>query len=201
MNIFSKTSTKSSKIFMSTMAKSINQNHFTLDTFILGKDETLKPKFTKIFDVNYAVHVYYLRIQHPELNLENNTIIIYLPIQYKNNNNQTLLNIILEKMYTKIAENEIENMMEKARHILGFAPENYEIKKISSSLATCNKDTQTITFSPNIVMYAKNIIEYIVFHEFCHLKYKTHSQKFYKILAEYFPNYQKLDKQLCNLKY
>ena len=36
-------------------------------------------------------------------------------------------------MYTKIAENEIENIMEKARHTFGFAPEDYEIKKIEKN--------------------------------------------------------------------
>jgi len=104
-------------------------------------------------------------------------------------------------MYTKIAENEIENIMEKARHIFGFAPEDYEIKKIASTLASCDKDTQSILVNPYIVMYSKEIVEYVVFHQFCHLKYKTHSKKFYDMLKQYVPNYETLARQLPNLKY
>ena len=47
-------------------------------------------------------------------------------------------------------ENEIENIMEKARHKLGFTPEDYEIKKIPGYLATFNKELQSITVNPFI---------------------------------------------------
>lgn len=177
------------------------KQEFTNDKFILGKDETLLPKFTRIFGTNYSVNIYYLKIQKPELNLEKNCINIYLPMIYRKNNNQELLNIILLKMYTKITENEIENIMEKARHIFGFAPEDYEIKRLNNALANCNKELQSIAISPYISMYSKEVIEYVVFHEFCHLKYKTHSTKFYEMLKKYKPNYENIAKQIPNLKY
>ena len=171
------------------------------NSFILGKDETLLPKFTRIFGSKYTVNVYYLKIQKPELNLTENCINIHLPMNYRKRNNQDLLDVILVKMYTKIAENEIENVMEKARHTFGFAPEDYEIKKMTSTLASCNKDLQSISIHTSIVMYSKEIVEYVVFHQFCHLKYKTHSKKFYDMLKKYVPNYETLARQLPNLKY
>ena len=171
------------------------------NTFILGKDETLLPKFTRIFGTKYSVNIYYLRTEKPELNLTENCINIHLPMNYRKRNNQDLLNVILFKMYTKIAENEIENIMEKARHTFGFAPEDYEIKRMASTLANCNKDTQSISINPYLVMYSKEIVEYVVFHQFCHLKYKTHSKKFYDMLKKYVPNYETLARQLPNLKY
>ena len=174
---------------------------FNNDNFLFGKDETLQPKFAKILGLNYSVNIYYLKINSPELNLEKNSININLPISYRKKDNQELINIILLKMYTKIAENEIENIMEKARHEFDFAPEDYEIKKISGTLATCNKDLQTFTINPYIVRYSKEIIEYIIFHEFCHLKYKNHTKSFYDMLKKYKPNYETLAKQIANLKY
>lgn len=175
--------------------------YYTKDNFILGKDETLNPKFTKIFGFNYTVNVYYLKISKPELSLEKDSINIHLPMKYRKQDNQNLLNVILLKMYTKIAENEIENIMEKARHTFGFAPEDYEIKKLSGILATTNKDLQSITINPYIVMYSKEIIEYIVFHEFCHLKYKNHTKQFYDMLRKFKPNFEAISKQIPNLKY
>ena len=171
------------------------------DIFLFGKDETLLPKFTKIFGINYSVNVYYLKINSPKLNIENNSINIHLPIEYRNKNNQNLLNKVLYKMYTKIAENKIENIMEKARHLFGFAPEDYEIRKIPGKLASCNTELQLIFVNPYITMYSEEIVEYIIFHEFCHLKYKTHSKKFFELLKKYKPNYIKIEKQIQNLKY
>ena len=184
-------------------AKTINtkeKSNFN-DNFILGKDETLLPKFTRIFGTKYSVNVYYLRVQKPELNLTNSCINIHLPMSFRKQNNQDLLDVILLKMYTTIAEKEIENVMEKARHTFGFAPEDYEIKKMKSTLAHFDNNSQSILINPYIVMYAKEIVEYVVFHQFCHLKYKTHSKKFYEMLKKYVPNYETLARQLPNLKY
>lgn len=177
------------------------KSYLSNDNFMFGKDETLKPKFTTIFGENYSVNVYYLRISSPELNLEKNSININLPMNYRNSNNQNLLNVILLKMYKKITENEIENILEEARHIFKFAPENYEIKKITGSLAYCNTDLQSFIINPYIAMYSKETIKYIIFHEFCHLKYKSHCKKFYDMLKKYIPNYEKIAKQIPNLKY
>ena len=183
------------------LANTMENTRYSKDNFILGKDETLDPKFTKIFDINYNVNVYYLRIEKPELNLEKNSINIHLPMKYRKQNNQSLLNAILLKMYTKIAENEIENVMEKARHTFGFAPEDYEIRKLSGMLAKANKDIQSITINPYIVMYSKDVIEYIVFHEFCHLRYQNHTKQFYAMLRKFKPNFETIAKQIPNLKY
>jgi hypothetical protein len=182
-------------------ANTKEKSNLVNDNFWFGKDESLEPKFSKIFGVNYSVNIYYLKINSPELNLENNTININLPITYRKLNNQKLIDVILLKMYTKIAENEIENIMEKARHTFGFAPEDYEIKKIPGYLANCEKDLQSITINPYVVRYSKEVVEYIVFHEFCHLKYKNHTKSFYDMLKKYVPNYETLSKQISNLKY
>lgn len=182
-------------------ASNINLNKISENDFIFGKDETLLPKFTNIFGKSFSVNVYYLRTQKPELNIVENSINISLPMNLRKRENQDLLNSILLKMYKKITEKELENVFEKARHIFGFAPEEYEVRKMKNTLAICNTDLQTIFVSPYISMYSKDVIEYIIFHEFCHLKYKTHSKKFYKMLSKYVPNYEKISKTIPNLKY
>ena len=182
-------------------SREIRKRIISNDILLIGKDEVLQPKFIKIFGIKYSLSIYYLRIKNPELKIDNLNVNIFLPMKYRKNDNQILLNNILFKMYTKISENEIEFIMEKARHKLGFVPEDYEISKIPGFLATFNKDLQSITINPYIAMYSKEIIEYIIFHEFCHLKYKTHSKKFNDLLKKVNPNYKEIEKQIQNLKY
>ena len=71
--------------------------------------------------------------------------------------------------------------MEKTRIKLGFAPEEYLIKRIDNKLADC-VDMNKIIINPEIMKYDQKTIEYIIMHEFCHLKYKTHSKGFEKIM-------------------
>ena len=47
-------------------------------------------------------------------------------------------------------------------------------------------------------MYSRRIIDYVVLHQYCHLKYKTHSKGFMKMLKEYEPNFQKYEEIILN---
>ena len=90
-------------------------------------------------------------------------------------------------------------MMEKVRLTLKFAPEDYEIARIDKTLGKCYNDK--IIINPDIVMYKKETIEYIIFHEFCHLKFKRHSKKFYDMIKSYFPNYEDCAYEVAGMQY
>ena len=89
--------------------------------------------------------------------LEDKIIKISLPNKYKKANNEKILDIAIDKMYEQIAKVEIERAMEKTRIMLEIAPEDYEIKNIEGSIATC-KDKK-ITINPNVVKYNRNMIQ------------------------------------------
>lgn len=149
-----------------------------------------------VLGVDYKVKIIYKNVKIIELNVENKLIKISLPNKYKKISSSEVLDLAIEKMYEQIAKVEIERAMEKARITLGFAPEEYEIKKIKS-WGKCENDK--ITINPEIVKYDRNVIDYVVIHQYCHLKYKTHSKKFIKMLETYAPNYKKAEEILLNI--
>ena len=147
----------------------------------------------KIFGKNYDVQVEYKNIKAPELNLrENYKIEIILPAKYKKVGNEQILKMSIEKMYEQIANTEIEDIMEKTRKMLGIAPEDYEIRKMEKTLGKC--EDGKITIAPELMQYKREVIEYVVAHEFCHLKYKTHGKRFYQIIEKYIPEYRKYER-------
>lgn len=149
-----------------------------------------------VLGIDYKVKIVYKNIKITELDIENKTIKISLPNKYKNVSNPKILDLAIEKMYEQIAKVEIERAMEKTRIMLGFAPEEYEIEKIET-LGTC-KDNK-ITINPEVVKYNRKVIDYIVLHQYCHLKYKTHSKGFIKMLERYQPDYKKAEEILLNI--
>ena len=150
-------------------------------------------KTAKIFGENYEIKIIYKKINNPELNLNGEIIEINLPFKYKRSGNINILKIALEKMYDEIARIEIENIMEETRVMLkGLAPENYIIKRIPNRLAKTLKD-KTIVINPEIVKYNKEILRYVVLYEFCHLKYRTNTKKFWDMIEKYMPSYEEYE--------
>lgn len=150
----------------------------------------------RVFGQKIDVNVKYTKTQNPELNLEDNVINIYLPNKYKKVGNTEILKLALKKMYDEIARIEIEKVMEETRLLLnGLAPESFEIRRMNNKYATCLKD-KTIVINPDIVKFDKNVLRYVVLHEFCHLKYKSHAKGFFNMMEKYMPDYARYEYML-----
>ena len=163
----------------------------------MRKEDTNKS--VKIFGVSYELKVIYKSVKAPKLNLQKKLIEISLPTKYKKLNNEILIEMLLEKMYDAIASKELDIIMEKVRTTLKFAPEDYKIMRLDKRLAKCLANR--IIINPDIVRYRKEIIEYVVFYEFCKLKISKTSKKFYETLKKYMPNYENYEFELVGVQY
>jgi len=69
-------------------------------------------------------------------------------------------------------------------------PKEIIIKDQKKRWASCSKDG-TLRFNWRISMAPISIVDYIVVHELCHLKVKSHSSDFWKLVSITLPDYQK----------
>ncbi|MBR3152518.1 MAG: DUF45 domain-containing protein [Clostridia bacterium] len=146
----------------------------------------------QIFGVVYELKVGYKNIQNIECNIINNSIVVILPKRYKRIDSDSMMEILCDKIYTRIAERELEGIMEKYRIMTKMAPEDYKIMVMKDCLAKVTDDKKII-IDPRIIKYKREIVEYIILHEFCHLKYKTHSKGFKELMNSYMPECDKLE--------
>lgn len=164
-------------------------------------EQKRKEKITKIKLLGkvYQILIQYKNIKTASLSIQQQNIQVELPSKYKKIGEQEVIEMLVNKMYQMVAEKEIENAMEKIRVMLEIAPEDYEIRFMDRNLAKIEQ--RKIIWNPKIVIYSKETIEYIVLHEFCHLRYKNHTKSFYQMLEKYMPNYEKYAKEISNLQY
>ena len=57
-------------------------------------------------------------------------------------------------------------------------------------------DKGTVTLNTDLIRAPKECINYVVTHEFCHLKYHDHSPEFYKLLDSVIPGWEKIKHKL-----
>lgn len=150
----------------------------------------------------HQVYLYYKNVNTPTINIINRSIEVVLPNKFKKMESTQIFKILIDKLYEKVAEQEVERAMEKTRILLGYAPEDYEVKKMNSNIiAAFSYDEKKIYINSNIAKYDRNVIDYIVLHEFCHLKYKIHTKNFWKIISKYMPNYKEYENILKGMSY
>ena len=146
-----------------------------------------------ILVIDYKVKITYKNVKFIQVDVAEKVINISLPNKYKKMANSEVLDLAIEKLYEQVANTEIERAMEKTRVMLGFAPEEYEIVKMRV-MGKC--ENSKIMINPDVVKYTRDLIDYVVLHQYCHLKFKTHSKGFYNLIAEYEPDYKTYEKIL-----
>lgn len=171
---------------MKIMTKKIN--------FKITIEEVAERHPVPVLGTDYKVKIVYKNIKVAELDVEDKIIKISLPNKYKKENKEKILDMAIDKMYEQIAKVEVERAMEKTRLLLGFAPDDYEIRKMRNGLGKC--ENNKITINPEIVKYNRKIIDYVVLHQYCHLKYKKHCKSFMDMLEKYEPEFEKYERML-----
>lgn len=149
----------------------------------------------QILGKEYFLNIYYQDTSKALLNVENGKINVVLPLEYSEEDNTERIKKLIDKMYYMIAEKEVENSMEKMRKLVGLAPNEYRIKKTTSLWGSCSSNKK-ITINQNLMMYDRFVIDYVVLHEICHLKYMNHSKNFWNMVSTYMPNYKEAEAEL-----
>jgi hypothetical protein len=54
----------------------------------------------------------------------------------------------------------------------------------------------TMTLNANLVRAPRACIEYVVVHELCHLKHRDHDTKFFRLLGQLMPDWEKRKRRL-----
>ena len=156
--------------------RNLKSNQSYLSVSVLGNSLKLNIIYTNSSSVN--------------LNKKEAEIDLFLPKKYQFIDNINIINISIQKLYDTLAETEIEYAMEVARHLLGFAPLDYSIKRMNNEFYKCIKNQ--IIINPDITKFSRTIINKTIIKAFCKIKYKTNSIKYKQILNKALNDYDNL---------
>ncbi|MGL5820696.1 MAG: M48 family metallopeptidase, partial [Sarcina sp.] len=175
-----------------------------------------KNELTKIIEKRY----YWIIENVEKIRLENNLIIernyvegekyYYLGAEYvlKYNNIESIdtenkiiyANKIntkesLKKFYIDYASVYISKQINFFKEFFEEDLKELRVRDIKSCWGKCTYNN-IITFNFRLIMFNKEIVDYVIIHELVHMKHKNHSKYFWSEVEKYIPNYKKLRKEL-----
>jgi len=78
---------------------------------------------------------------------------------------------------------------------IGVKPSKIVIKSLKGRWGSAT-EKKVITLNSSLLKAPKNVIDYVIIHELCHLKIKEHSPRFWNLIAKHMPKYQESVKWL-----
>ena len=92
-------------------------------------------------------------------------------------------------------EQVVKKYIYKYMELLNEMPNKVRIRDIKYAWGTCSSN-KNITINQKLANKQEHLIEYVVLHEMCHLKYMNHSEKFWSLVGKYMPEYKEYRKAL-----
>ena len=148
----------------------------------------------KVLGNDYILNIEYGDFEKASVNLDNG----YINICVSENCETVKIKELIEKMYYKIALMIVDKSVKMWKSTLKIAPDVVVIKKLKTAWGKCNSKRK-ITINPDLMKYDQRVIDYVVLHEFCHLRYMNHSKDFWNMVGKFMPDYKDLKKELKNV--
>jgi predicted metal-dependent hydrolase len=118
-------------------------------------------------------------------------IVLSTRIQHKLTNESQLAIVIkkqIEHYFMQQAQRYILPKVEYYSKLTQLAPTSIKIRQYRARWGSCNNRGE-LSFNYLLMMLPNHVIDYVVVHELCHLRYLNHSTTFWQLVAKFFPDY------------
>jgi predicted metal-dependent hydrolase len=96
---------------------------------------------------------------------------------------------ISERDGRRLARNAISETARREAARLGVSYTRITIRDTRSRWGSCST-TGTLSFSWRLALAPREILDYVVVHELCHLRHHDHSQRFWNLVRQVWPQYR-----------
>ena len=100
------------------------------------------------------------------------------------------------KVFKRKTEELIASRLPYWSKITGFDYNQVKVRDATTRYGSCMPAKKNLYFSSRLIMLPENVVDAIIVHELCHMKFKNHNKEFYDLVATYIPNYKEIDKWL-----
>ena len=105
---------------------------------------------------------------------------------------------MFENWLKKLAKKSLVERVYKIANGPGFKIGKINIRGQKTRWGSCST-SGNLSFNYNLLRFRKEIIDYVIIHELCHLREMNHSEKFWMLVEKFCPDYKVLRRELKSL--
>jgi predicted metal-dependent hydrolase len=95
----------------------------------------------------------------------------------------------LERFYRRAARDEIAPRLDRATALAGTRYSALDIRSQRTRWASCSASGR-MSFNWRLLLAPERVLDYVVWHEVCHLQVLDHSPRFWALVERHWPSYR-----------
>jgi len=195
------------------VAAPLNINDETIRLFIISKIHWINKQCTKFIEQQrqtkreyvsgethyflgrkYRLNVIYTN-SHQKVEITKKT---HIDLHIKPNTSIEKREALLNRFYRMELKKQSPSLINKWSKIIGVKVNQINIKKMKTKWGTSNPNYNRIWLNLELAKYSIHCIEYVIVHEMTHFLEKNHTEKFYRLMDSFLPNWQQYKNELNN---
>ena len=104
-----------------------------------------------------------------------------------NTKDEDKIKLALEKWYREKTLKKVKERIKHYEHYFRYKINDVKVKEQKKRWASCTKNNELL-FNWRCIMAPSNVLDYIIVHEMCHMKYKNHSKEFWNEVIRILPD-------------
>lgn len=160
-----------------------------LEKFNIGSLFNLNENFISFFGKKHELILLKHNLKKDKYEIGYRNITIYL-------RNEIDKEKIVRKIYKKESARYIIKRTQELAEKYNFEVNKIDIKWLSGSWGYCKSFSKEVVLSARLIAFEKEVIDYVIIHELCHLIQANHSPEFWKLVGKHCPKYKEIKKQM-----
>jgi hypothetical protein len=95
----------------------------------------------------------------------------------------------IERFYRRAARAEVHPRLDDATRLAGLRYSDVQIRSQRTRWASCSPEGR-MSFNWRLLLAPERVLDYVIWHEVCHLEVLDHSRRFWSLLERYWPSYR-----------
>lgn len=143
----------------------------------------------------YNIRIFPHREQTTKINFNEKRFEIFVNEFVTEDERKTLIENTFRKWYMKTAYEAFKEKLDHFCKIIGLSYNNMKIKEQKTRWGSCSKKGN-LNFNWKLIMSPQWVMDYVILHEICHLRYLNHSKEYWTMVGLYMPCYKKAQEWL-----
>lgn len=91
---------------------------------------------------------------------------------------------VLFDFYERKLESYLQAKIAEKEKLTGLSAKSYRIRNYKSRWGSCSPEG-VISFNLKLAAFPTDVVDYVIVHELCHLRHRSHSKRFWNLVSRY----------------
>lgn len=114
---------------------------------------------------------------------------ISVPEELRDGEREQAVQRVLKEWFRDRLREDAWGFIRRHGHPNGLEPRDVRVKKQKTLWGSCGKD-RVLRLDEKLIRVPKPVLEYVIVHELCHLRFRDHSGQFWSLLKAILPDYE-----------